>query len=68
MKNIQTEENLYDYVFHYNPYDKVWSAIPRESQHSYWNGNPSEDVIKSSKIETLVELITKGRNFVQKIK
>ena len=46
MENMHTEENLYDFVFHYNPYEKVWHAIPRESQHLYWNGKPSDEIIK----------------------
>lgn len=68
MENTNREDNLYDYIFHYNPYEKVWHAIPRELQHLYWNGKSSEEIIKSSKIETLVELVTKGKNFVQKIR
>ena len=61
-------ENLYDYVFHYNPFKKIWSAIPRDKYNEYWSNEKVDDVISSKKIETLIELIIKGKNFINSIK
>lgn len=61
-------ENLYDYVFHYNHFKKIWSAIPRESYNEYWSNEKAENVISSKKIETLIELIIKGKKFINSIK
>jgi hypothetical protein len=61
-------ENLYDYLLHYNHYDGLWSAIPREKVNEYWNNRNTEGVLKSKDIKTLIELITRGKEFIKKIK
>jgi hypothetical protein len=60
--------NLYDYLLHYNHYDGVWNAIPRDKVNDYWNDNKTKGVLKSKDINTLIELITKGKDFIKKIK
>jgi hypothetical protein len=65
MMNI---ENLYDYVLHFNPYNNTWNAIPRDKYNEYWSNHKGVDgVISSSKFETLIELITKGDDFIKSI-
>jgi len=60
-------ENLYDYLFHYNHYDGLWNAIPRELVNQYWNDRKTKGVIKSKNITTLIELINRGDDFIKKI-
>lgn len=51
---------LYDYLFHYNPYEEVWSAFKREHKEKYFNGELAKDeVLKSKNIKTLAEYIIK---------
>lgn len=61
-------ENLYNYVFHYNNFTGLWSAIPRESYNSYWDDSDSEGVIQSKEINVLIDLIERGDEFIKSIK
>lgn len=60
-------EKLYDYVLHYNHYVKLWNAIPREHYNEYWNNPKVQGVISSKSVKTLIELITKGEEFIKSI-
>ena len=51
------KEVLNDWIFHYCPYSKKWKSSTRENMKDLFNNVDSKNVIKSSKIETLVELI-----------
>lgn len=64
MKN----EELYEYVFHFNPYNELWSAIPRDVYQEYFNNNDVDGVLKSKEYTTLIALILKGGTFVKAIK
>lgn len=59
--------NLYDYLFHYNHYDKIWNAVPREQYAAYWSNRNVEGVLKSKEIKTLIEMITRGDDFIKNI-
>lgn len=61
-------EELQQYVFHYNPFTETWYAIPRDKYTEYWSNANTKGVLKSSKINTLIELISKGDKFIKKIK
>ena len=62
-------DDIYDYVFHYNIYKKEWSAIHRDDYQFHFNALPTTHrVIKSSSIDTCIELINKGEAFVKQIK
>lgn len=53
-------ENLYDYIFWYNPYEEVWYAVHREYQLDFFNGNRNNiKFIKSKQHSTLMELLCK---------
>ena len=52
-------EKLYGYLIHYNPYKKIWSAIPRDFFPAYWSNREVEGVISASKINTLIDIICK---------
>lgn len=60
--------NLYDYLLHYNHHSGLWNAIPRDKTNEYWNDHNTKGVLKSKDIKTLIELITKGKDFIKKIK
>lgn len=62
------EDKIYDWVFHYNIYTNIWNAIPREKYSEYWNDNKVDGVISSKKIETLIEIINRGDEFIKSIK
>ena len=51
---------LYNWVFHFNNFEGLWSAIPRELYNQYWDNQEFEGIIKSKDINTLVEIITKN--------
>ena len=61
-------EELYEYVFHFNPYNELWNAIPREIYQQYFNNNEVDGVLKSKELTTLLSLIAKGATFVNSIK
>jgi hypothetical protein len=60
--------NLFDYVLHYNHFDKNWNAIPRDKYNEYWSNRKVDGVLKSKEIKTLIELITRGDDFIKTIK
>jgi len=61
-------EKLYDYLLHYSSFTGLWNAIPREKINDYWNNIETEGVLKSKNVKTIIELITKGDDFIKKIK
>lgn len=66
MENTETQDYLYPFLFRYNTYNKQWIASTNEKD--LWNDLNSEEVISSSKIETLVELINKYQGDIKKLK
>ena len=52
------KEVFNDWVFRFNPYTKNWYAATRENYRKLQNDIENETVIKSSKIETLIDLIS----------
>jgi hypothetical protein len=52
---------LYDWVFHFNHYNNTWAAIPRDMYKQYWDNYNLPGIIRSSKIETLLELLYKSK-------
>lgn len=58
------KKQLYDWVFHYNHYTGLWNAAKRGNQEALFSNNSDERVLRSSDINTLVEIIckTKGTN------
>lgn len=60
-------DNLHGWVFTYCAVSKVWCAAERDNYNSLFNDYTSPNVLRSSKIETLIELIAKGKT-INKIK
>lgn len=58
---------LYDYLFHYNHYQGLWHAIPREKYLDYWTSDNVEGVLKAKEIHVLTDLISRGQEFIDTI-
>jgi hypothetical protein len=57
---LYMELSSYNWIFHYNAYTSTWAGFHRDDYHAYWNGGESTfAIIKSSKIETVQEIIKK---------
>lgn len=51
-------ENLYNYIFWFNPYTEIWYGIPKEEYINFFSGKGNyECVLSSNKIETLISII-----------
>lgn len=66
MKNttqVNYKEELYNYVFHFNPYTQLWSAIPRDIYLEYWSNNKSKmkGVYQHESINKLVEMVVEAK-------
>lgn len=46
-------EAIYNYVFHYNPFTKMWNMIPKDSYIDYWNGKCTNCTKNKSQRELL---------------
>ena len=49
-------DKIYNYVFHYNPHEELWWAIPREQYIDYWNGEKHSCLFALS-MKDLIEII-----------
>ena len=61
-------EELYGWLFTYNPYDKQWLACRNEDFIYVMNDYSSDKAIRSSSKETLIELIIKYKGCIDLIK
>ena len=61
--------NIHDYVFHYNTFNKTWSAIPRELYLDYWSkpAGSIKGILRSKDMDTLIALIEKGESFIKSL-
>jgi hypothetical protein len=50
---------LYNWVFHFNSFNNMWAAIPREHYQEYWNVSDHPSIIKSREITTLIDILYK---------
>lgn len=49
--------NLYDWLFHYNPYEELWYATKKEDYMDFFSAKDKSKSLKSSEIETLIYII-----------
>jgi hypothetical protein len=61
MTNKKIDQSLFNWIFHYNPWTKLWNAFPREKYLDYFNdpNDPKMIVIRSKDVKTLSEIIRK---------
>jgi hypothetical protein len=58
--------NLHDWIFHYNVYTSKWEAAKRDNYTDLFSSR-KENILRSSRIETLVEIIRKTNGEKKKI-
>jgi|LauGreDrversion4_2_1035121.scaffolds.fasta_scaffold01264_11 hypothetical protein len=58
INNMKNKNNLYDWLFHYNHIQNLWTAFKREDSIDYFNGK-LVNKITSKKHSTLVDIILK---------
>lgn len=58
--------SLYNYVFHFNPFDDIWYAVPKHLYSQYWTNKNIHGVLKAKDVMVLVEMIRKEDDFVKK--
>jgi hypothetical protein len=61
---------MYNYIFHFNEFTNLWNAIPRDLYNQYWDNNKIDGVLSSSRIEVLIDLISKidkDKEFLNKL-
>jgi hypothetical protein len=51
----------YNYIFHYNHYEELWYAIPRDQYLQYWNDPKATGIrmFTESNFKELLKKITK---------
>lgn len=63
MKN----KNLNDWIFNWNCYTEQWRAVKRDDYKELFNNNNSPLVLRSSRFQTLVDLINRTDGNKEKI-
>jgi hypothetical protein len=66
-KNMENEI-LQDWVFHYNPYIKLWAGIHRDLYQHYWTNINHSDIIFHTNLESIKKLVVKYKGDIKKIK
>jgi len=64
------KEIIYSYTFHFNHHTDTWTAIPRGFEDHYWNNMTAPGMLRSNKIDTLIEIIHRlsvDPNYLDKI-
>ena len=60
------KEILHDYLFYFNPYEKLWFAFKREDMKEFFNDHSSvmtnDKFLKANSIKVLLEFLTKYNN------
>ncbi len=55
------------WLYNYNIYEQCWRACKREHYLELFSNNDSGNVLKSSKIDTLVEIVNKTNGDLTKL-
>jgi len=55
-------DKLYNYIFHYNPFTKLWAGIPRGKENFYFNNEQKKAIAQgiyfSDDITTIIKVIS----------
>jgi len=62
------ENSLYEWVFRYNNYTNNWCAVQRDNYQDLFSDVDSDNVLKSSSIETLIEIIKRINGDINNVK
>lgn len=63
-----SKNNLYGWVFTFNPHTNQWLATTRDNYLQLFDNQKSADILRSSSIKTLEEIIIKTNGNADKIK
>jgi len=61
------DTSVYNFVFHYNAYSGLWSAIPRDLYDQYWDSSDTPGILRSKSIETLLYLLHRTGGDVEEV-
>lgn len=55
----EIDDCLHNWMFHFNPYTKLWNAFPREEYTNYFNNydDPHALILKSTDIKALLDIL-----------
>lgn len=64
VKNTVANEAFNDWLFHFSPYKREWSAFKREYSNDYFNGVtiPEDSILRSSDIKLILNYINWNGN------
>lgn len=63
MKN----EELYGWIFSYNPFKNTWRSVNRDNYYKLWNESASEAILESPDINSIIDIIIKGKGDLRTI-
>lgn len=56
-KNNMENSQFYEWLFFYNPYEKLWYAFKREHYNLFFNDRESSKYLRSDSVEDLTDII-----------
>lgn len=59
--------SLYNFVFHFNAYSGLWSAVPRDLYNDYWTDHTTPNILRSKSIDTLLHLLHRTGGDVEEV-
>lgn len=65
--NQDPQGRLYNWVFHFNNHTGLWAAVHRSNYLEYWSQESHPAVIRSTRIDTLIELIQRTEGDAAKL-
>lgn len=65
---MQDRDYLNNWVFHFNPFTDTWYAIPRDHYLEFWSNPTSDNVLRSSNINTLLDILHKVKGDTSLVK
>ena len=66
-KQINSLDNLHNFIFHYNSLTKNWESVLRDNYNLLFSDNSNKLVLKSKSFDTLRELIIRTNGDQNKI-
>jgi hypothetical protein len=57
MTGKSMNENINNWVFHFNPYTQKWNGIHRDNYLQYWNDRDAQVSLEGDSIEAIIAQI-----------
>lgn len=58
---------MQDWIFHFNPYSRLWNAFPRNNYNDYWNNYELGGILRSKDINTILSFLQKSNGNIDVI-